>query len=76
MLSQGFTGLFGSDALRTSLRAWRGQWYARTAIEDISGITPELINDDRLYRGLDHLGRRWLLWNSRTGGQPASRVLL
>ena len=33
------------------------EWYARTALEDISGIAPELINDDRLYRGLDHLGR-------------------
>ena len=34
------------------------EWYARTVLEDISGIAPELINDDRLYRGLDHLGRR------------------
>lgn len=33
------------------------EWYARTALEDISGIAPELINDDRLYRGLDHLGK-------------------
>ena len=33
------------------------EWYARTALEDLSGIPPELINDDRLYRGLDHLGK-------------------
>jgi hypothetical protein len=33
------------------------EWYARTALEDISGIAPELINDDRLYRRFDHLGR-------------------
>lgn len=32
-------------------------WYAKTALEDISGIAPELVNDDRLYRGLDALGR-------------------
>jgi transposase len=31
-------------------------WYARTALEDLSGIDPGLINDDRLYRGLDKLG--------------------
>ena len=33
------------------------EWYARTVLEDIRGIAPELINDDRLYRGLDRLGR-------------------
>lgn len=33
------------------------EWYARTALEDLSGIAPELINDDRLYRGLDHLAK-------------------
>jgi transposase len=33
------------------------EWYARTALEDLSGIAPELINDDRLYRGLDQLGK-------------------
>ena len=33
------------------------EWYARTALEDLSGIAPELINDDRLYRVLDQLGR-------------------
>jgi hypothetical protein len=27
------------------------EWYARTALEDLSGIAPELINDDRLYPG-------------------------
>ena len=32
-------------------------WYVRTALEDLSGIAPELINDDRLYRGLDQLGK-------------------
>jgi transposase len=30
-------------------------WYERTALEDITGIPPEKINDDRLYRGLDVL---------------------
>ena len=33
------------------------EWYARTALEDLSGIAPQLINDDRLYRGLDRLGK-------------------
>ncbi len=33
------------------------EWYARTALEDLSGIAPELINDERLYRGLDQLGK-------------------
>ena len=33
------------------------EWYARTALEDLSGIAPEFINDDRLYRGLDQLGK-------------------
>lgn len=31
-------------------------WYTRTALEDITGIPEEKINDDRLYRGLDVLG--------------------
>jgi transposase len=31
-------------------------WYEKTALEDILGIKKELINDDRLYRGLDKLG--------------------
>ncbi len=33
-------------------------WYRTTALEDITGIPPEQINDDRLYRGLDQLGKR------------------
>jgi len=31
-------------------------WYERTALEDITGVPLEQINDDRLYRGLDVLG--------------------
>lgn len=31
-------------------------WYARTALEDISGIPAEAVNDDRLYRALDKVG--------------------
>jgi len=31
------------------------RWYARTALEDLLGVAAELINDDRLYRLLDHL---------------------
>ncbi len=31
------------------------QWYARTALEDLLGVPADLINDDRLYRLLDHL---------------------
>ena len=31
-------------------------WYERTALEDITGIPLDQINDDRLYRGLDVLG--------------------
>jgi hypothetical protein len=30
-------------------------WYQRTALEDLPGVPPELVNDDRLYRALDHL---------------------
>jgi transposase len=31
-------------------------WYEQTALEDITGIPLDQINDDRLYRGLDALG--------------------
>ena len=31
-------------------------WYEKTALEDLLGIKKELINDDRLYRGLDAIG--------------------
>lgn len=31
-------------------------WYERTALEDITGVPLNRINDDRLYRGLDALG--------------------
>jgi len=30
-------------------------WYRRTALEDLLGIPAERVNDDRLYRALDHL---------------------
>lgn len=30
-------------------------WYRRTALEDLLGIPPEKVNDDRLYRALDEL---------------------
>lgn len=30
-------------------------WYAKTALEDLLGVAPDRINDDRLYRGLDAL---------------------
>ena len=30
-------------------------WYARTALEDLLGVPAEMINEDRLYRLLDHL---------------------
>lgn len=30
-------------------------WYAKTALEDILGVAPEKVNDDRLYRALDAL---------------------
>lgn len=30
-------------------------WYEKTALEDILGIPVEKVNDDRLYRALDHL---------------------
>jgi len=32
------------------------EWYARTALEDITGIDAGRINDDRLYRALDRVG--------------------
>jgi transposase len=32
------------------------RWYAHSAIEDLLGVDPAKINDDRLYRGLDVLG--------------------
>jgi transposase len=31
-------------------------WFERTALEDLLGVKPEQINDDRLYRALDVLG--------------------
>ena len=30
-------------------------WYPRTAMDEITGIEPKLVNDDRLYRALDKL---------------------
>ena len=30
-------------------------WYPRTAMDEITGIDPALVNDDRLYRALDQL---------------------
>jgi transposase len=30
-------------------------WYGKTALDDLLGVTPEKINDDRLYRGPDAL---------------------
>lgn len=32
------------------------QWYGRTALEDLCGISVESVNDDRLYRTLDKVG--------------------
>jgi len=33
------------------------QWYEATALDDLLGVDPPLVNDDRLYRALDQLGR-------------------
>jgi transposase len=33
------------------------EWYTRTALEDITGIEAGRVNDDRLYRALDHVGQ-------------------
>ena len=30
-------------------------WYAKTALDDLLGVAPELVNEDRLYRALDAL---------------------
>ena len=30
-------------------------WYRRTALDDVLGVSPKLVNDDRLYRALDRL---------------------
>jgi len=30
-------------------------WYAKTALDDLLGVAPEKVNDDRLYRALDAL---------------------
>jgi hypothetical protein len=30
-------------------------WYGKTALDDLLGVAPEKVNDDRLYRGLDAL---------------------
>jgi hypothetical protein len=48
-------------------------WYAKTALEDLLGVGPEQVNDDRLYRALDvlaehkerlcaHLMERYRTW--------------
>jgi transposase len=34
------------------------RWYARTALEDLLGVSWDKINEDRLYRGLDQLLER------------------
>jgi transposase len=31
------------------------RWYLRTALEDLLGLPPEKVNEDRLYRALDRL---------------------
>ncbi|MEN9634507.1 MAG: hypothetical protein RL077_2911, partial [Verrucomicrobiota bacterium] len=31
-------------------------WYDTTALDELLGVAPELVNDDRLYRALDQLG--------------------
>jgi transposase len=31
-------------------------WYETTALDDLLGVAPERVNDDRLYRALDQLG--------------------
>jgi hypothetical protein len=31
-------------------------WYETTALEDLLGVDPASVNDDRLYRALDQLG--------------------
>jgi transposase len=33
------------------------QWFDATALDDLLGLSCEQVNDDRLYRGLDHLGQ-------------------
>jgi len=49
------------------------RWYESTALEDLLGVSPEAVNDARLYRGLDqlhdrkddlckHLQERWKDW--------------
>jgi transposase len=30
-------------------------WYGKTALDDLLGVSPDKVNDDRLYRGLDAL---------------------
>jgi len=30
-------------------------WYGKTALDDLLGVPPEKVNDDRLYRGLDEI---------------------
>ena len=30
-------------------------WYRQTALSDLLGVSVERVNDDRLYRALDHL---------------------
>lgn len=30
-------------------------WYEKTALEDLLGVPVEMVNDDRLYRALDHM---------------------
>ena len=30
-------------------------WYGKTALDDLLGVPPEKVNDDRLYRVLDHI---------------------
>jgi len=50
--------LFDANAFREEEAGWElaEGWYARTALEDLSGIPVSAVNDDRLYRALDKVG--------------------
>jgi hypothetical protein len=46
-------------------------WYRRTALEDLLGVPPDQVNDDRLYRALDQLlphKDEWDDWSRHSEG--------
>ena len=47
-------------------------WYRRNALEDLLGVPADQVNEDRLYRALDHL----LPHKTASEGRVSSRLMI